>query len=86
MAAGTVVVCVLFVALFALDAALQPSLLTKTQLALTVQAALPLILLGAAQTIVMLTGGIDVSIGGIMVISDCLCANWLGGGTEWHLI
>jgi ribose transport system permease protein len=88
-AAGTVVVCVLFVVLFAVDAALQPSLLSKTQLALTVQAALPLILLGAAQTIVMLTGGIDVSIGGIMVIADCLTSTWLGGssgGSEWHII
>jgi ribose transport system permease protein len=87
-AVGTVVVCVLFVVLFAIDAALQPSLLTRTQLALTVQTTFPLILLAAGQTIVMLTGGIDISIGGIMVVANVLCATWLGGSSGsaiWHL-
>src|SRR4051812_16405508 len=78
---GTMVVLVLFAVLFAVAVALQPSLLTRTQIALTVQASLPLIFLAAGQTIVMLTGGIDISIGGIMVVANVLCSTWLGGAS-----
>jgi ribose transport system permease protein len=58
-------------------------------LALTIQAAFPLLLLSAAQTVVMLTGGIDISVGGSMVVCEVFCATWLGGASgssEWRLV
>ncbi len=78
----------LFVALLLVDVLLQPDILTKPQIGLTIQTALPLILVTVAQCIVLLTGGIDISVGGTMVVANVLTATWVGSanGATWRLV
>jgi ribose transport system permease protein len=85
---GALVMTPLFVILMIVDVALQPDILTKPQIALTIQTALPLVLVSAAQCVVLLTGGIDVSVGGMMVVANVLTAVWAGSTDErvWLLL
>ncbi len=87
LSAGALVMIPLFVVLMVVDVALQPDILSKPQIALTIQTALPLVLVSAAQCIVLLTGGIDVSVGGMMVVANVLAATWAGpdGANVWLL-
>jgi ribose transport system permease protein len=71
-------------ALIATDLALQPALLDVFQIGLEVETALTLVLLGLAQTLVVLVRGIDLSVGGIMVVSNALAATWVGGAGGTH--
>ena len=77
---GVLVMAPLFIVLMTIDVALQPEILEKSQIALTIQTAMPLILISAAQCIVLLTGGIDISVGGTMVVAGVLTATITGGG------
>jgi ribose transport system permease protein len=85
---GALVMVPLFVTLLLVDVLLQPDILTKPQIALTIQTALPLILVSIAQCIVLLTGGIDISVGGTMVVANVLTATWVGSdsGSAWRLV
>jgi ribose transport system permease protein len=78
----------LLVALFAVDAALQPALLNLVQIGLVVQIQLPLVFLAVGQTLVVLTGGIDLSVGATFVVANALCATWIGAGSGglWKLV
>ena len=69
-------------ALVVADALLQPEILTFDQLNLQTATTLTLIVVAAGQTIVMLSGGIDLSVGGILTLSTCLAATKFesGGG------
>lgn len=60
---------------------LQPSALTTATLTSVLTDALPLILVGAGQTIVIISGGIDISVGGIISLVSVLAATHLAGGT-----
>ncbi len=83
-----IVMLPLFVGLLITDVALQPDILTKAQIALTIQTALPLVLISIGEGIVLLSGGIDVSVGGSMVIANVLVATWGGSGAaqSWHIL
>ena len=70
---------VMLVALIGADVSLQPALLNTFQIGLEVQTALTLVFLGVAQTLVVLVRGIDLSVGGIMVVANVLTATWVGG-------
>lgn len=70
---------VMLVALIVADLVLQPALLDTFQIGLEVQTALTLVFLGVAQTLVVLVRGIDLSVGGIMVVANVLTATWVGG-------
>jgi len=85
---GALVMVPLFVILLLVDVLLQPDILTKPQIALTIQTAFPLILVSIAQCIVLLTGGIDISVGGTMVVANVLTATWVGAdsGSAWRLV
>ncbi len=85
---GALVMVPLFVILLLVDVLLQPDILTKPQIALTIQTALPLILVSIAQCIVLLTGGIDISVGGTMVVATVLTATWVGAdsASAWRLV
>jgi ribose transport system permease protein len=76
----------LFVTMLVIYFALEPDGLRITQLSLTIQTTLPLVLVSVAQCFVLLTGGIDVSVGGVMALTDVLMATWLRGGNEWHIV
>lgn len=78
----------ILVVLAVTDFILQPALLELTQLGYLAQTALPLVLVGAAQTLVVLVRGIDLSVGGIMVLANTTTAVWVGeaGGSHQLLL
>lgn len=81
---GTAVTAGLLAVLFAIDLSLQPALLDIVQIGLLVQTALPLVLVAAAQTLVVLVRGIDLSVGGVFAVASTMTAVWVGaaGGTH----
>ncbi|MDR2567150.1 MAG: ABC transporter permease [Bifidobacteriaceae bacterium] len=79
----------MFVALVVVMFALQPVGMELRQLGLTLQTAMPLVLVSAAQCIVLLTAGMDASVGGVLAVTNVLTAVWTGGleGTaSWRII
>ena len=71
-------------ALVLVELAVQPGLFELFQVGLLLQVALPSVLIASAQTLVALVRGIDLSVGGIFVVTNALTATWathgLGGG------
>jgi ribose transport system permease protein len=66
----------------------QPALFDVDQIGLIVQIALPAVLVGFAQTIAVVCGGLDLSVGAVMAMANVLAATWLSGsahGADWHL-
>ena len=66
------------------DILLQPALLSFFQMGLLMQTALPLVLVGAAQTLVVLVRGIDLSVGGMLVVANAVTVTWVGAGSGAH--
>jgi ribose transport system permease protein len=64
---------------------MQPTVFTGDTLTSNLNDALPLILVAAGQTIVIIGGGIDISVGGVVSLVDVLAATYitgnLGGGS-----
>lgn len=83
-AAGTVG---LLVVLVVADVALQPGLLSVIQVGYFLQIALAVVLVAVAQTVVVLTGGLDLSVGGMMSVGNVLAATLLAdlAGGAGHL-
>ncbi|MGI5127986.1 ABC transporter permease [Pseudonocardia sp. CA-107938] len=73
----------IFVVLAAVDVVLQPGLLDVVQVGLLLQTGLPLILVAAAQTIVVLIRGLDLSVGGVLAVASVVTASAAGGGAGW---
>jgi len=65
---------VVLICLVCLIGALRPSLFTMDQFAIKVAAALTLILVATGETIVVLRGGIDLSVGGILSVATAVAA------------
>jgi ribose transport system permease protein len=59
---------------------LQPNAFTLDTLNTTAAATLPLLLVAAGQTIVILRGGIDLSVGGVISLATALAATQFGNG------
>lgn len=74
------VVYLIAIVLVIVDASLQPGIFTLYELNLQTAATLTLIIVAAGQTIVMLCGGIDLSVGGIVTLSTCFAATKFAGG------
>lgn len=81
---GSLATATLLVALFVVDVSLQPALLDAVQLGLLVQTALPLVFVAAAQTFSVLVRGIDLSVGGMLVVANALTVVWVGGSGGAH--
>jgi len=79
---GTVL---LLVALVVADVAVQPNLADVDQIGLLLQTALPAVLLAAAQTLAVLSRGVDLSVGSVMVTTNVLVATKLGGIEGSHM-
>jgi ribose transport system permease protein len=79
---------VILAALFAIYAALEPNVLALDQIGTIAVGALVLVLAAYGQTIVVLTSGIDLSVGGAISLSTALAATQMkhGGVLEWTLI
>ncbi|MBA2476702.1 MAG: ABC transporter permease [Actinobacteria bacterium] len=79
-AAPLAVPWLMLAALIAAYSSLQEGVLSREQLNLWTAATLTLLLVAAGQTIVILLGGIDLSVGGIVSLSTALAATQLGTG------
>jgi ribose transport system permease protein len=80
---------VLAVALFLIYAALQPGTLSIGQIGTLAGDGLPLALLALGQGIVILTAGIDLSIGGVLSLGTALAATRFtgtGSALEWSIV
>ncbi|HLI61148.1 MAG TPA: ABC transporter permease [Solirubrobacteraceae bacterium] len=76
-------------ALIAADLSIQPALGNLVQIGLLIETALPLVLLAVAQTFVVLVGGIDLSVGGVYVVTNAITVTWVGlhgGAHQWLLV
>jgi ribose transport system permease protein len=82
-------VVALLVALAIANGIAEPGLVDVYQAGLLLQTALPLVMIGFAQTLAILLRGFDLSVGATMAVTDVLAATWMGGfggGDSWHLI
>lgn len=78
----------ILIVLFAVYADLQPNVLALDQLGTIAIGALVLVLAAYGQTIVVLTSGIDLSVGGALSLATALAATRMKSGTvlEWTLL
>lgn len=70
-------------------ALVQPDVFTFAELNLQTSAALALVIVAAGQTIVLLSGSIDLSVGGILSLATCLAATKFeghGGVLLWSVL
>jgi ribose transport system permease protein len=74
----------ILIALAIVDVSLQPALTHLSQAGLLIETALPLVLVSVAQTFVVLVGGIDLSVGGIFVVTNAMTVTWVGGAAGGH--
>lgn len=81
---SNVATAAILIALAVTDLSLQPALANVTQIGLLLQTALPLVFVAAAQTLVVLVGGIDLSVGGMFVVANAITAVWVGGAGGAH--
>ena len=81
---------VMFVIMIIVMGALNSNTLSIRYIANKSDAALSLILVAAGQTLVLLTGGFDLSVGGVICITNCLAAsrmqNSVGSMLIWAVI
>jgi ribose transport system permease protein len=84
------VACVMLAALLVAYASLREGVVTLDELNVDTAAALTLILAATGQTIVLLRGGIDLSIGGMISLGTVIAATQFGetfaGGALWTLL
>jgi ribose transport system permease protein len=64
---------------------IQPGYLTTSHIMTVVQQSAPLIIVAIGQTFVILTGGIDLSVGSIIIFTDVFCAQLMVGNDERFL-
>jgi ribose transport system permease protein len=88
--APVIVPWVMLATLVAIYASRQEGVLTREELNLDAAATLTLLLVATGQTLVILRGGIDLSVGGVVSVSTALAATRFGeGGSEmavWVLV
>ena len=65
---------VLLVAIYLLD----PQVLNRAFLEIKIDASVTLVLAAAGETLVILTGGLDLSVGGVISLSNSLAATHMG--------
>jgi ribose transport system permease protein len=65
---------------------LQPSILSFFQMGLFVQIALPLVFVCMGQALVLLTGGLDLSVGGTLAVATVMTATWVGSFEGLRLV
>ena len=74
----------ILIALAIVDVSLQPALANLDQIGLLLETALPLVLVSVAQTLVVLVGGIDLSVGGMFVVANAITVVWVGAAGGAH--
>jgi len=79
---AVVIAYLVLLTLVVVYAAVQPGVLTTAELNVQVNTALALILVTAGQTIVMLSGGLDLSVGAIVSLATCVAATRMKSGAD----
>ena len=74
----------IFLVMFGIYLALQPRGVQVAVLVTAANKGVLLALIAAAQTLPVLTGGIDLSVGAMVVLANCLASN-LVSGTPWQI-
>lgn len=77
--APVLIVCLLLALLMAFGATLNPRFLTQLNLLNMAEQATDLLLVSLGQTVVILTGGIDLSVGSIISLVTCLTSGLVNG-------
>ncbi len=77
---------IMFLVIIVITVALNPSTLSVRWAANKMDSSLTLILVAIGQTIVLLTGGFDLSVGGVICITNCFSALYLGDSPGSMLI
>lgn len=78
--ASFVVACLMLALIVVLYGSLQAGIFSQDEINLDTTAAMTLILAATGQTIVLLRGGIDLSIGGMISLGTCIAATRFGEG------
>lgn len=81
---NSVVTATILIALIIADLSIQPALANLVQIGLLVQTAMPLMMVSVAQTLIVLVGGIDLSVGGMFVVANAITVVWVGGSGGAH--
>ena len=63
----------------------RPGIVSPQWIGVMVRAAIPLAILAACQTLAMLTGGIDLSVGAVASMSGFVVATWVTSPGGWQL-
>jgi ribose transport system permease protein len=82
---GTLIVAAIYVALFALYAATQRGVFAVSEITDLCNNALPLAVAAAGGTFVVLTRGFDLSVGGVVALTNVLMATQVGEGWQGAL-
>lgn len=83
---GLISAVVILVGMFTSYFALDPSALADSTFASILNSALPLMMASAAETIVLLGGGIDLSVGAVMSLVSVIAATQMGGSAGSMLL
>lgn len=81
---NSIVTAAILIALIIADLSIQPALANLTQIGLLVETAMPLVMVSVAQTLIVLVGGIDLSVGGMFVVANAVTVVWVGGAGGAH--
>lgn len=81
---NSAVTAAILAALIIADVSIQPALANLTQIGLLIETAMPLVMIAVAQTLIVLLGGIDLSVGGMFVVANAVTVVWVGGGGGAH--
>lgn len=83
----TVAAYVIAVALFALGAVIQPGFLSPTSVITVIGLASVLGIVAAGQTLVIISGGIDMSLGAVLTLAEVMTVIWShGSDSNWPVI
>ena len=81
---NSIVTAAILIALIIADLSIQPALGNVTQIGLLIETAMPLVMVSVAQTLIVLVGGIDLSVGGMFVVANAITVVWVGGAAGAH--
>ena len=83
---GTLIIIIVYIALYAAYALVQPDALSLSQVTDQLNNALPLALASAGGALVVLTRGFDLSVAGVVSIANVVMATYVGDGASGALM
>ncbi|MGH7121599.1 MAG: ABC transporter permease [Acetobacteraceae bacterium] len=83
---GTLIAFVIYIIFYAIYASRQPDALSGSAIMELMNNSLPLALAAGGGTLVVLTRGFDLSVAGVMALSNVIIATQVGGGVQGALL